>query len=629
MVLRKFPVLYVLLMLMISPLTAQADTGYRWHSAKDVEQRLKGFSKNKRTALESIGQSPSGTKLQMLTIHPVESHDRPAVLVIGNLSGMAPLGTEAALKLIGEILNAEGSSPAETVRWHIIPMANPDGVASFFGKVQQSGGLNGTAVDEDRDGSFSEDPTEDLNGDGLITTMLVPDPAGQWIISEEHPLLAVKAETARGQRGLYSRKTEGHDNDRDGLFNEDGPGGVNPGRNFPHRFEHWTNEGGHWAADQPETRDILEFAFSHPQIAMVLVLDQVNNLRQMPDVEERGKDGKYTVPDSRAEEWNIKAGQSLTLDQLKTVLRENYGFYKLTYGQVLGLLEEDPATKMDPADHAWWSAISKQYLELLEESGLTGERLPSPKSSVGSAEEWGYFQFGVPSFALDFWSLPKVADEDSTTSDENPENNPDQSSDPESNADDEGQDAISDKQEALLQYTEQTSNNHQLGDWAGLLTWQKTQLPSGETVLVGGEAPFAATTPPAALVDSLLATPVQFLSTLPSWLPVMHFGQVNLASRGTDVYELTVWLNNDGPIPYPIGQGLRTSRVPPLVVNIEGAEILEGRARTIVDQLPAHGSVKVRWLVRVAVGNEINITAEAPSLGKITKQLTVAAKEGR
>ena len=147
--------------------------------------------------------------------------------------------------------------------------------------------------------------------------------------------------------------------------------------------------------------------------------------------------------------------------------------------------------------------------------------------------------------------------------------------------------------------------------------------------MVGGPAPFAMTTPPAALVDSLLVTPVKFLSELPSWLPSIGFGKIDFTSRGADVYELTVWLNNEGSIPYPTGQGLRTSRVPPLIVTIDGAEILEGKTRTAMAQLPSHGSAKVRWLVRVSVGNKIKITAEAPSLGRISKQLTVASKEGR
>ena len=36
--------------------------------------------------------------------------------------------------------------------------------------------------DDDRDGATDEDGAEDLNGDGLITTMRVQDPAGEWMM---------------------------------------------------------------------------------------------------------------------------------------------------------------------------------------------------------------------------------------------------------------------------------------------------------------------------------------------------------------------------------------------------------------------------------------------------------------
>ncbi len=613
MILRRLPVLLVFIILLHSSLNAVAAPDSSWHSPKDVEQRLKKISQNKRTLFESIGLAPSGSALNMLTIEPRQSHNSPAILVIGNMSGQAPLGTEAALKLVEEILQAGAESAAGSVRWHIIPMANPDGVLPFFEKAQSRGGLNRYPKDEDRDGLFAEDPSEDLNADGLITTMLVPDPGGKWILSDENPLLAVKAQSSQGQRGLYKKEIEGWDNDDDGLYNEDGPGGVNPGHNFPHRFEHWTNSGGLWAADQPETQAILEFAYSHKSIAMILVLDKVNSLRQIPDIEERNKNGRYSIPDDKAAKWNIKPGQSLTMDEIKTVLIENYGIYNITNRQALGYLEEDAATKIDPADFSWWSAVSIEYFKKLEAAGLNADRLPSPKSSVGSVEEWGYFQFGVPTFALDFWSLPLAAQKDSTQLDLEMESVPDDTK------------KLSDKQQALLQYTEQTKNRKQ-NDWNGLIGWEKAQLPSGKTVLVGGKAPFAFTTPPAALVDSLLAAPVQFLTTLPAWLPSISFGPLEFISKGTDVYELTVWINNDGPIAYPIAQGTRTRRVPSLIVTLEGAEILEGHARTAISPLPGHGSAKARWLIRVKIDDKINITAEAPSLGKISRQSTASAQ---
>jgi len=609
MVSRKIPALIFLLTALSLPLVSHAGTVNPWHTNKDINQRLKSFSKSKRTSLESIGKTSSGTEMRMLTIDPVESHQRPAVLVIGNMSGRSPLGSEAALKLAGEILYTDGPAEMGSVRWFILPAANPDGAAAFFAKARHSGGLNATEIDEDRDGDFSEDPAEDLNDDGLITTMLVPDAAGRWIISEDEPLLAMKADAAKGQRGLYRRETEGIDNDGDGLFNEDGPGGVNPGRNFPHRFVHWTNEGGRWAADQPETRAILEFAYHHPEIAMILVLDRVNNLRQLPEIDEASGSGKHSVPERWAGAFGIKPGKQFSMAQLKEIVSEFTGKKKVTERQVRFYLEEDAATNVDPDDIGWWKAVGAEYTAALDEAGLNGERLPSSKSTAGSVEEWGYYQFGVPTFAVDFWSVPTVAAADSTESEE--------------------EDPLSDKQKALLEYTAETAGNKRLGDWIGLKAWEKSTLPDGQDVLIGGLAPFCTTTPPVALVDSLLATPVRFLASLPHWLPVLQFGDVELSPRGENVYELKVWLENDGPIAYPTAQGLRTNRVPPVVITLSGAEILEGRTVATLDLLPAHGSDFVRWLVRIDPGEKLNVTAEAPSLGKITKSLTAPAKGGR
>ncbi len=609
MVLRISPVLSFLLLVLILPQASWAGTDDAWHSNKDIHTRLKDFGQSKRTTLESIGTTASGAQMNLLTIHPVQSHERPGVLVIGNMSGLSPLGSEAALRLAGDILYADSPSDMGSVRWYILPAANPDGAAAFFAKARHKGGLNLASVDEDRDGEFGEDPPEDLNGDGLITTMLVPDAAGSWMISEEEPLLAVKADPAVGQRGLYRKETEGIDNDGDGLFNEDGPGGVNPGRNFPHRFVHWTNAGGRWAADQLESRAILEFAYGHPDIGMILVLDRANNLRHLPVLDEPSKGGKYSLPERWAGALGVPPGKPFSMDQLKELVQEFTGQKEVSERQVRTYLEEDAATKVDPEDLGWWHAVGADYSEILEKAGLNGERLPSAKSTVGSVEEWGYFQFGVPTFAVDFWTLPMEAEVDSTeTAEEKP---------------------FSDKQRALLDYGLEAQENTKLNDWRGLQAWEKVKLPDDTTVLVGGQVPYATTTPPVALVNSLLATPVRALASLPQWLPELKFGTMELTPKGANVYELNVWVENAGPIPYPTAQGSRTRRVPPVVVTLSGVEILEGRPRAMVDHLPAHGSAKVRWLIRLKPGAKLDVTAEAPSLGSITKSLNTQTKGGQ
>ncbi|MCP4292614.1 MAG: hypothetical protein GY780_12360 [bacterium] len=619
MVLRK-PLFLIISLIILATSSWAASPDKVWHSPKDTHQRLKKFSNNKRTHLATVGKSTSGFSMDLLTIDPVQSHKGPAVLVIGNISGQTPMGTEAALKLVSEILETDKSHAAGTVRWYIIPAANPDGAFAFFDPVRRTGGLNQTPTDQDKDGDFGEDPNEDLNNDSMITTMLFPDPEGLWILHEDHPEIAVKADPARGQRGLYRKETEGLDNDADGLFNEDGVGGVNPGFNFPHGFEHYRPDGGLWAADQPETRAILEFAYSHQDIAMVLVLDQNNNLRQLPEASEQGKNGLFIVPDEKAQRWKIKPGQSLTLNQLRQVIFRYNGNRNISEAQILNYLEDDAASKIDPQDKLWWSAISGEYKEYLTAAGMNEERLPSPTYSGATAQEWGYYQLGVPTFAVDFWSIPwsKPAENDSLLNEAKADTTSEKSSD----------DDLSNEQKAILQFAEETSGNKHLSDWKGYSSWEKVNLNNDQTVLVGGLAPYALTTPPAAQVDSLLAAPVSYLTSLPSWLPNLEWGPVELESRGSGLYELTVWLNNNQAMPYPITQGLRTRQKPPVAVTLEGAEILEGRPRAIIEKIPGHGSAKVRWLIRVSPGDKLKLSAEAPSLGRISRQLTVSDQEG-
>ena len=56
-------------------------------------------------------------------------------------------------------------------------------------------------------------------------------------------------------------------------------------------------------------------------------------------------------------------------------------------------------------------------------------------------------------------------------------------------------------------------------------------------------------------------------------------------------------------------------------VTLEGAEVLEQRARQVVNQVPAMSAAPVRWLVRGKAGTLVEIRASAPGLG--TVQLAV------
>ena len=176
--------------------------------------------------------------------------ERPTILLVGGLDGVSTAGAEAVLRVTDELLGAPERLPAG-VAFLAVPWANPDGLAR-----QQvdgtGGGRNDLAHDDDGDGAVDEDGPDDLNGDGLITTMLLADPEGGWLLTDDEPALPKRASSAAGEQGAYRWLSEGKDDDGDGLYNEDGLGGVVVGKNFPHAFTMWTSDSGRWAASTSE-----------------------------------------------------------------------------------------------------------------------------------------------------------------------------------------------------------------------------------------------------------------------------------------------------------------------------------------------------------------------------------------
>ena len=82
----------------------------------------------------------------------------------------------------------------------------------------------------------------------------------------------VRADPTKGERGQYKLYPEGLDNDGDGQINEDGPGGIDVGINFPHLFKTNWKETGLWPGEAPEVYGIMKFIFNHPEIAMAYTL---------------------------------------------------------------------------------------------------------------------------------------------------------------------------------------------------------------------------------------------------------------------------------------------------------------------------------------------------------------------
>jgi hypothetical protein len=263
----------------------------RYYTSGETEQILRELHAlyPKLTELYSIGESLEGRKLWVMEVTSEETgpaSEKPALYLDGGIHSGELTGSQVALYTLGRLLNGYGRDPGMTelldrYAFYIRPKFNPDG--SDLALIQDQS-LRSTVRpwDEDEDGEADEDPGEDLDGDGWITNMRVPDPDGDWYAHPEDPRIMVRVGGGRGQASAsgeipqgvvrYRVVPEGVDNDGDGSVNEDGIGGIDMNRNFPRNWErvHLQNGAGPFPLSEPETYATVKFLLAHPNVTSIV-----------------------------------------------------------------------------------------------------------------------------------------------------------------------------------------------------------------------------------------------------------------------------------------------------------------------------------------------------------------------
>ncbi|HXV85735.1 MAG TPA: M14 family metallopeptidase [Gemmatimonadales bacterium] len=249
----------------------------RYHSTADAHALLQGWARAfpNLTELYSIGRTLKGTELMVLEITNHQTGpaaEKPAYYYDGNIHAGELTGAEVSLHFAWYVLSNYGRDPRvtrllDTRALYVRPKFNPDGADITLTSPH---GLRSTPrpYDEDFDGLLDEDPGNDLNGDGVLTEMRVPNPAGLWKVSADDPQLMVRRGDTDASGTFYDLVSEGLDDDGDGRFNEDGVGGIDMNRNFPREWGlEFEQEGaGPFPLSEPETRATIEFLTAHRNV---------------------------------------------------------------------------------------------------------------------------------------------------------------------------------------------------------------------------------------------------------------------------------------------------------------------------------------------------------------------------
>lgn len=345
-------------------------------------------------SVKSIGKTQGGNDVWVLTIGSSNPDSRPAIAVAGGVDGSYVFTRDIVLGFAENILKDSGTEGIKDllgkITFYVFPDVNPDASAQYFAGMKYERTLNGRNVDDDRDFTAGEDPFEDLNRDGLITQIRVEDPAGKWTESTDDKRLMTQADLARIKQKLYTVYSEGIDNDKDGLFNEDGPGGVDFNMNFTYNYEEFGKGAGLHPVSETESKAVADFLFDHFNIYAVISFGPQDNLGQpLSRGGERPSAGTFSQPAGQ-QQARITGDRRLT-----SVLRSDEAVIKI---------------------------VSDRYREI---TGFTGT--PPAKNNPGSFSDWAYYHYGRYCFTTPGWwinpdkgkspeaTLLRMADENKVT----------------------------------------------------------------------------------------------------------------------------------------------------------------------------------------------------------------------
>lgn len=634
---KTFIPILLLLFLVIAQSNAGEDInpaeGY--HNYASLTKALKDLAgKNKNiTLLSSIGKSLNGKDIWMLRISGEKGSEpdvKQALLICGNVEGDHLIGSEVTIELAEYLINGYGKNDEVTRvldkrTFYIVPRLNPDGAELFFDKTLWEHPQNLRPRDDDYDWLIDEDGPEDLNGDGMITFMRVKDKKGDWYIDSKDPRLMHKKKQDTSLDSLYQLYPEGIDNDGDEKYNEDGAGGYNINRNFPHNFGNSIIGYNFYPASESETRAIIDFmnryvpelkTQPHKNICGILLFSKYDNLAGTPGIE----CGEPSFPEVVADE-----------DQPTDQMFFRFGRRRSGEDTPQRQPRDPQPKKTDDNDVSLFKKVSEEYKK------ITGIKSTISEKPVGSMLEWGYFQYGVPTFSANLWSVREdKADTSKKVEDkgaEKTEEKPDQPMDRRAfmsqrfagrmggRGGDQKQATNADQK--WLNWIDKENRGN------GFVTWEKYQHPQLGEVEIGGFQPYFRINPPADQIKSLGESHAKFALYLAEQFAEITMDDPEIEKLSSNLFQIKVKIHNRGKLPYATGMGQRSRNITPILLQLkleddENMKLFGGSKRYDLHNLEAGAEQEYKWVIISPPGKKIDISLWARNGGgKFLKQVAL------
>lgn len=251
----------------------------RYYRYADLTAILKEYAAeySHLVRLDSIGKSYEGRDIWLVTVTEFASGDpvdKPALWVDGNIHASEVSPSSACLYLIEKLVKGYGADETidralKTRVFYICPRVSPDGAEWALAdkpKIIRSSTRPYPYDEEPLDGLTYED----IDGDGRVLMMRIPDPNGVWKPHPDEPRLLIRRDPTEAGGAYYRVMFEGTIQNYDGVTVRPQPRkeGLDLNRNFP---SHWRQEyeqsgAGPYPTSEPEVRAVVDFIVRHPNI---------------------------------------------------------------------------------------------------------------------------------------------------------------------------------------------------------------------------------------------------------------------------------------------------------------------------------------------------------------------------
>ncbi len=452
-------------------------------------------------SIESLGKSRMGRDQFLLTITNKSTgnpENKPAMWVDGAIHGNEVNGITCSLYLAWYLLTRYDYDPyvhelVNRYTFYILPGFNVDANESYVTWPNTANNPREPyrPEDDDGDGLYDEDQTEDVDADGELSMMYVEDSKGDFKLSPDGRRFVRVSEPNDPARRFRLLGPEGFDNDGDGRINEDDIGGPDPNRNFPADWN--LQQGNPYPLSEPETRNVYEFWLRHPNIFASFHYHNTGRLIMFttpPRIQ------PTLTPEQRQQ-------RQQQFQQRLTELRQTNKYAQLFDIEVPREYEEDMRVQTEIVTMG--ARILKNYR-------------PTPSGRVGQAQAASYEMFGRYAYLIELWGTPDFE------------------------ADENGDGRVSD--EEFLKWIDIELTGE------GWITPHKVRHPDYGEIWIGGTAKKHITrTPPARYMEEEALRQTHFVLYCVSQFPKVEIGEIKITPATADLFWIDVTVKNDRAYP--------------------------------------------------------------------------------